>query len=100
LGTPEWHGLWQSRRWLGTRRSRALRGGGVLSHSTLFSVVTVYCLLLRIAETILFAISFPVAIVEGDCQLMYGMEEGGFSLFLVCYQVLEAIWQSLVKAMA
>jgi len=28
------------------------------------------------------------------------MEGGGFSLFPVRYQVLEAIWQSLVKAMA
>jgi len=47
-----------------------------------------------------FTISFPVAIVEGDCQLIHGMEGGGFSLFLICYQVLEAIWQSLVEAMA
>jgi len=47
-----------------------------------------------------FTISFPVAIVEGDCQLIHGMEGGGLSLFPVCYQVLEAIWQSLVKAMA
>ena len=77
-----------------------MRGGGVLSHSTLFLVVTVCCLLLRIAETILFAILFPVAIVEGDCQLIYSIEGGGFSLFPVRYQVLEAIWQSLVEAMA
>jgi len=28
------------------------------------------------------------------------MEGGGFSLFPVCYQVLEAIWQSLVEVMA
>jgi len=82
------------------RWSGALRGGGVLSHSTLFSVVTVCCLLLCIAETISFAISFPVAIVEGDCQLIHGMEGGGFFLFPVCYQVLEAIWQSLVEVMA
>jgi len=77
-----------------------LQEGGVLSYPTLFLVVTVYCLLLRIAETISFAISFPVVIVEGDCQLIHGMEGGGFSLFLVCYQILKAIWQSLVKAMA
>jgi len=81
------------------RRSGALRGGGVLSHSTLFLVVSVCCLLLRIAEMISFTISFPVAIVEGDCQLIHGMEGDGFSLFPVCYQVLKAIWQSLVKAM-
>ena len=77
-----------------------MRGGGVLSHSTLFLVVTVCCLLLHIAETVLFAISFLVAIVEGDCQLIHGMEGGGFPLFPVRYQVLEAIRQSLVKAMA
>jgi len=77
-----------------------LRGGGVLSHSTLFSVVTVCYLLLHIAETISFAISFPVAIVKGDRQLIHGMEGGGFPLFPVHYQVLEAIWQSLIKAMA
>jgi len=82
------------------RQSGALQGGRVLSHSTLFSVVTVCCLLLCIAEMILFAILFPVAIVEGDCQLIHGMERDGFSLFPVCYQVLEAIWQSLVEAMA
>ena len=82
------------------RRSGALQGGRVLSHSTLFSVVTICCLLLRIAEAILFAISFPVAIVEGDCQLIHGMEGGGFSLFPVRYQVLEVIRQSLIKAMA
>ena len=76
-----------------------MRGDGVLSHSTLFLVVTVCSLLLRIVETISFVISFPVAIVEGNCQLIHGMEGGGFSLFPVCYQVLEAIWQSLVKAM-
>jgi len=74
------------------RQSGALRGGGELSHSTLFSVVTVCCLLLHIAETISFAISFLVAIVEGDCQLIHGMERGGFSLFPVRYQVLEVIW--------
>ena len=77
-----------------------MRGGRVLSHSTLFLVVTICCLLLHIAETISFMISFLVAIVEGDCQLIHGMEEGRFSLFPVCYQVLEAIWQSLVEAMA
>jgi len=49
---------------------------------------------------ILFAISFPVAIVEGDRQLIHGMEGGGFPLFPVHYQVLEVIWQSLIKAMA
>jgi len=92
--------LWRSCECLGTRQSGTLQGGGELSHSTLFSVVTVCCLLLRIAETISFVISFPVAIVEGDCQLIHGMEGGGFSLFLVRYQVLEAIWQSLIKAMA
>ena len=81
-------------------QSGALRGGGELSHSTLFSVVTVCCLLLYIAETVSFAILFPVAIVEGNCQLIHGMEGGGFSLFPVRYQVLEAIWQSLVKVMA
>ena len=53
-----------------------------------------------IVETISFAILFLVAIVEGDCQLIYGMEGGGLSLFSVCYQVLEAIWQSLVEVMA
>jgi len=63
-------------------------------------VVTVCCLLLCVAEMISFTISFPVAIVEGDYQLIYGMEDGGFSLFPVCYQVLEAIWQSLVEAIA
>ena len=77
-----------------------MRGGGELSHFTLFSVVTVYCLLLHIVKMVSFAISFPVAIVEGDCQLIHGIEGGGFSLFPVHYQVLEAIWQSLVKAMA
>jgi len=82
------------------RRGGALQGGGVLSCSTLFSVVTICCLLLRIAEAISFAISFPVAIVEGDYQLIHGMEEGGFSLFPVRYQVLEVIRQSLIKAMA
>ena len=74
------------------RWSGALRGGGELSHSTLFLVVTVCCLLLCIVETVSLAILFPVAIVESDCQLIYGMEGGGFSLFPVCYQVLKAIW--------
>jgi len=82
------------------RQSRALQGGGVLSHFTLFSVVTVCCLLLHIAEMILFTILFPVAIVKGDCQLIHSIEGDGFSLFPVCYQVPEAIWQSLVEAMA
>ena len=77
-----------------------MQGGGELSHSILFLVVTVCCLLLHIAETISFTILFPVAIVEGDRQLIHGMEGGGFPLFPVCYQVLEAIWQSLIKAMA
>jgi len=54
--------------------------------------MTVCSLLLRIAKMISFAISFLVAIVEGDCQLIHGIEGGGFSLFPVRYQVLEAIW--------
>ena len=77
-----------------------MREGKELSYSTLFSVVTVCWLLLRIAETVSFTISFPVAIVEGDYQLIHGMEGGGFFLLPVCYQVLEVIWQSLIKAMA
>jgi len=63
-------------------------------------VVAIYCLLFYIPEMILFAILFPVAIIKGDCQLIHGMGGNGFSLFPVCYQVLEAIWQSLVEAMA
>jgi len=43
---------------------------------------------------------FPVAIVEDDCQLVHGMERNGFALFPVCYQILEVIWQSLMKTMA
>jgi len=38
-----------------------------------------------IVETISFAILFLVVIVEGDCQLIYGMEGDGLSLFSVCY---------------
>jgi len=62
--------------------------------------MAVCCFLLRIAEMISFAVSFPVAIVKSDCQLVHGMEGSGFSLFSVRYQILEAIWQSLVEAMA
>jgi len=45
-------------------------------------------------------ILFPVAIVEGNCQLVYGMEESGFAMFSVCYQILETIWQSLIETIA
>jgi len=62
--------------------------------------MAVCCLLLHIVEMVAFAVSFPVAIVESDCQLVYGMERSGFSLFPVCYQILEAIWQSLIELMA
>jgi len=54
--------------------------------------MAVCCILLRIPETISFAISFPIVIVESDCQLIHGLEGIGFALFLVCYQILEAIW--------
>jgi len=74
--------------------------GRVLSHFPLFLVVAVCCLLFRIPETISFAILFLVVIVKGNCQLIHGMEGSGFSLLLVCYQVLEVIWQSLIEAMA
>jgi len=77
-----------------------LRGGRVLSHFTLFSVVAVCCFLYCVLEMISFMVLFPVTIVKSDCQLIHSMEGGGFSLFPVCYQVLEVIWQSLVKAMA
>jgi len=62
--------------------------------------MAVCCVLFHIPETILFVVSFPVAIVEGDCQLIHGLEEVGFALFLVCYRILEAIWQPLVETMA
>jgi len=62
--------------------------------------MAVCCLLLHIMEMISFTVSFPVAIVESDCQLVHGIEESGFSLFPVCYQILEAIWQSLIEPMA
>jgi len=45
-------------------------------------------------------VSFPVAIVKGNCQLVHGIEGDGFALFPVCYQVLKAIWQPLIKTMA
>jgi len=45
-------------------------------------------------------ISFPVAIVEGDCQLVHSMERNGLALFPVRYQILEAIWQPLIEIMA
>jgi len=85
---------------LGTRQSRALQEGRVLSHFPLFLVVAVCCLLLYISEIISLMVSFLVAIVESDCQLVYSMEEGRFSLFPVCYQILEVIWQSLVEMIA
>ena len=47
-----------------------------------------------------FVISFLVAIVKGDCQLVYGIERRGFALFSVRYQILETIWQSLIVTMA
>ena len=65
-----------------------------------FSVMAVCCLLLYIVEMVAFAVLFPVAIVKSDCQLVYSMEGSGFSLFLVCYQILEVIWQSLIELMA
>jgi len=68
-----------------------------MSYFTLFSVVAVCCLLLRIPETVSFTVSFPVAIIEGNCQLVHSMKESEFSLFLVCYQVLKAIWQPLIE---
>jgi len=82
------------------RQSGALQGGRVLSHFTLFSVVAICCFLFCVLETISLVVSFPVTIVKSDCQLVHGMKGGGFFLFLVCYQVLEAIWQSLVEVMA
>jgi len=68
-----------------------------MSYFTLFSVVVVCCLLLHIPETVSFIVSFPVAIVEGDCQLVHSMKGSEFSLFLVHYQVLKAIWQPLIE---
>jgi len=68
-----------------------------MSYFTLFSVVVVCCLLLCIPETVSFTVSFPVAIVEGDCQLVHSMKGSEFSLFLVHYQVLKAIWQPLIE---
>ena len=82
------------------KQSGALQEGRVLSHFLLFLVVTVCCLLLYVLEMISLIVSFLVAIVESDCQLVHGIEEGGFSLFPVCYQILEAIWQSLVEMIA
>jgi len=61
--------------------------------------MAVCCVLLHIPEMISFAILFPIAIVEGDCQLIHGLEGIGFALFLVCYWILEAIWQPLVETM-
>jgi len=58
----------------------------------LSSVIAVCCVLFRIPETISFAVSFPIAIVEGDRQLIHGLEGIGFALFPVCYRILEVIW--------
>ena len=62
--------------------------------------MAVYCVLFRIPETISFAILFPIAIVESDCQLVHGLEGIGFALFLICYRILKAIWQPLVETVA
>jgi len=62
--------------------------------------MAVCCILLRVPETILFAILFPIVIVEGNFQLIYSLERIGFALFSVCYQILEVIWQPLVETMA
>jgi len=53
--------------------------------------VAICCLLFHVLEIVLFTVSFPVTIVKGDCQLVYGMERSKFSLFLVRYQILEVI---------
>jgi len=44
--------------------------------------MAVCCVLFRISETISFAVSFPIAIVEGDCQLIYGLEGCDFEPIL------------------
>jgi len=82
------------------RWSRALWEDEVLSHLTLFLVVAVCCFLFRVLEMILFSVLFPVAIVKNDCQLVHSIKRGGFALFLVCYQILEAIWQPLIETIA
>jgi len=46
-------------------------------------------ILLHVLEMVLFVILFPVVIVKSDYQLVYGIERGGFALFLVCYQILD-----------
>jgi len=58
----------------------------------LSSVMAVCCVLLRILETISFTVSFSIVIIEGDYQLIHGLEGIGFALFPVCYRILEAIW--------
>ena len=63
-----------------------------MGHFPLSLVMAVCCVLFRIPETISFAVSFPIAIVKGDCQLIHGLEGIGFALFPVCYRILEAIW--------
>jgi len=63
-----------------------------VGHFPLSLVMAVCCVLFRIPETISFAVSFPIAIVKGDCQLIHGLEGIGFALFPVCYRILEAIW--------
>jgi len=62
--------------------------------------MAVCCVFLYVLEMISFVISFPIVIVESDCQLIHGMERIEFTLFLVCYWILEAIWQPLVETMA
>jgi len=65
-----------------------------------FLVVAVCCLSLYVPEIISFTVLFAVMIVEGNCQLVHGMERDRFALFPVCYQVLEAIWQPLIETIA
>jgi len=63
-------------------------------------VVAVCCLSFCVPEMILFVILFLVAIVEGDYQLIHGIERNGLVLFLVRYQILEVIWQPLIETIA
>ena len=62
--------------------------------------MAVCCLSFHVPEMILFAILFLVAIVEGDYQLIHGIERNRLVLFLIRYQILEVIWQPLIETMA
>ena len=91
-------GGWGCQRWICLiLEDYSMTGGGSFS---LLPGVRLKSLFLCLPCTMVFAVMFPVMVIDSHCQSVHILEQDGFFLFPGKDRILDLIWESMVITMA